>query len=200
MLGFISLLFALQSIPHEGTIARIATNEGVLITLENTRFEDGKNIQWETRIMKLGNKLRIEETLLNSEEVGRVIIWDGKQCRLFMPNHKPQLIPPIRNGLEFLGFRGKIKEKGVKWEIDAEKLPLKKETKHGLTKYEDYMQIEKFGYFPKKIEGYKDRELKMCTELKNVEDEAELSNTLFDHRFVEFSEEAKKLARKICPE
>ncbi|MCK4306948.1 hypothetical protein KAW50_01830 [candidate division WOR-3 bacterium] len=200
MLGFISLLFALQSIPHEGAVARIAPSEGVLITLENTKFKDGKSIQGETRIMKLGDKLRIERTFPGSEEISQVIIWDGKQCRLFMPNHKPQLIPPIRDGLEFIGFKGKVKDEKITWEIDANKLPLKKETRHEVTKYEDYMQIESFGSFPAKIERYRDNRLEGYTELKNVDDEAELSNKLFDPRLVEFTEEAKKLMKEFYPE
>lgn len=195
MLGFISLLFVLQAIPHEGMVARIAP-EGVLITLENTRFEGNKTTQWETRIMKLGNKLRIENTYPGIGEVCEVIIWDGKQCRLFMPNHKPQQIPPIRDGLEFLGFKEGVKEKSVKWEIDAEKLPLKKETRHGVTKYNDYMKIEGFGHFPAKIEKYRDKKLVMNTELKNVDDDVELSDELFDPTLIEFSEEVKKLYKE----
>jgi len=191
MLGFLSLLLW----------AQLAQEEGVKITLENTRFEDGKTEKWETRIMKLENKLRIEDTYPGTEEVCEVIIWDGKQCRLFIPNHKPQIIPPIRNGLEFIGFKEKVKEKGVKWEIDAKQLPLKKETRHGITTYEEWTKIKNFGYFPAKIEKYgsprnRDRERTLQRELKNVDDEAELSNELFDPRLIEFSEEIKKFYKE----
>ncbi len=196
MLVFISLLFVLQATLKEDIILSGISKEGVRIILENTRFEGNKTIQWETRIMKLGDKLRIENTYPEIGEVCEVIIWDGKKCMIFIPNHKPQEIPPVRDGLEFLGFTGKVKENGVKWEIDANKLPLKKETRHEVTKYNDYTKIEGFGYFPAKIEKYRGNKLIMNTGFKVADDEAELSAKLFDPELVEFSAEVKKMYKE----
>ena len=199
MIGFI--IFILQS-PIEGAVALpIGSEFGVKITLENTVFEEGKEVKWETRITKLGEKLRIDETFPNSEEIGQVIIWDGKQCRLFIPDHKPQTIPPIRNGLEFLGFNEGVKEEGVKWEVDkVNKVPLKKEMADGITQYKDYVMIEYFGFFPSMIERHEKGKLDLRTELKHTDKKLELSGNLFNSQSVEFSEEAKKLAKELRPE
>jgi len=185
----------------------ITPNEGIKIVFETTRFENGKTTTWETTIMKLGKKLRIEETFPDSKkevapQIGEVIIWDGKECWLFTPLGKPQQIPPIRNGLEFLGFKGKearpqVEEKGVKWDIDkANNVPLKKETSLGTTEYKDYTIIEGFGYFPSVIEKYSEGNLDMRTVVKNIDEEAELRGELFEPRKVLFSEKAKEEAKK----
>jgi hypothetical protein len=148
--------------------------------------------------MKLGDKLRIEETFPGSEEMREVIIWDGKECKLFAPHHEPQVIPPVRNALEFLGFKPEVKEKNVKWDIDrVNKVPVKKSTDYGVTNYEEYLLIEGFGQFPKVIEKYKGSKLTLRRELIHTEKRLGLTGALFDSQKVEFSEEARELAKKL---
>ncbi|MBI4721400.1 MAG: hypothetical protein HY769_00065 [Candidatus Stahlbacteria bacterium] len=174
---------------------------GVKLTLETTVYEEGEEIKREIKIVKLGEKLRIDETFPNSEEIGQVVIWNGKECKLFLPNHNPQLTTPIRNGMDFIGFREDVKEKGVKWEIDnVTRLPSRKETAHEITQFKDYVMIEGFGLFPNVIERYEAQKLLLHTELKHTDKEIDISPNVFDIESVKFSEAAKKLADKVRPE
>lgn len=173
---------------------------GIKILLENITLEKEKQIGWETRIIKLGERLRIEETFPNSNEVGKVIVWNGKECKLFIPNRQPQPISPVRNGLEFIGFRGEYKE-GIKWKVDkVSKLPVEMRIEDEIIYYKDYTMIENFGNFPTKIEHYVERKLVRRTKLKHLDKKVELRNELFDFNEVEFSDKAKELAKKFYPE
>ena len=198
MLGLIIFIFQVSA--GDNAVLAEGTEVGSKIVLENTRFEETQQVKWGTRIFKFGDRLRIEETFSNSEEVAEVIIWDGKQCRLLMPNNKIQVIPPIRNGIEFIGFKDDVKdvqEEKTKWITDkATKLPVKKETQTGITEYKDYVLIENFGYFPNVIEEYENGKISQRTELKGMDKKLELSPKLFDYRNVEFSKEAIELAKK----
>ncbi|MDI6840086.1 MAG: hypothetical protein QMD71_04410 [bacterium] len=171
--------------------------EGVKIGLETTIFGPSPII-YETTIMKKGNKLRIDETLPNSEEIGSVVIWDGKECLLFTPNKKPQSISPIKDGLDFIGFSSEFKTKGELWDIDkVTGLPVKKTTSVGDTYYKDYTQIHNFGALPTLIEEYSKDRLDRRTVVKYVDDEVELRAELFDLHKVKFTEKAKKEAKKL---
>ena len=79
-------------------------------------------------------------------------------------------------------------------------IPLKKKSSLGVTQYKDYVLIENFGFFPSIIERYEKGKLDLRTELKHTDKKLELSNNLFNSQSVEFSEEAKELAKKLRPE
>ena len=171
---------------------------GMKFSLETTIFGE-ENLMFRTTIMQKGEKIRVEETLPNSEEIGLVLISDSKECWYIPAVGKVSQIPPIKSALEVIGIEQEALKKDIG--IKAKEIPatkaLKKEVAQEIVRYKEYMETEEMGQLPKVIEVYdlKDK-LQKRTVILNLEEDLNLSDELFDKNKVTFSDKAKEIAKK----
>lgn len=185
------MLFTFTTVLFVGLDAYAA--EGASIAIETQRF-DGSILK--SVLMQKGNKIRLEENLPNSEEVGNVIISDGKECWHIPVIGKPQKYPPIKNALELIGIDKEAIKKEPTGKI-AEKIQ-KTGNKKEIIRYKDFMETEDLGWLPRTIETYDSAQvLQTRTEIKETNDVVELQDDLFNYRNVKFSQKAKEIAKKM---
>lgn len=175
------------------TGVNIFAAEGKSIAVEIKR-SDGtilKNV-----LMQEGDKIRLEETLPNSDEIGNVIISDGKECWHIPVIGKIQKYPPIKDALELIGIKKEMIKKEDKGKIDNRIRKVAK-TK-GTIQYKKFMETEDFGWLPGLIETYDSTQtLQSTTIITDVKEDRQLSDDLFNYRKVNFSTKAKEMAKKM---
>ena len=172
--------------------------QGAKFSLETTIFGD-ENIIFGTTIMQKDNKIRIEETLPNSEEIGVIIISDSKECWHIPAVGKISTMPPIKSALEVIGIEQEALKKDIG--IKAKEIPatkaLKKEVAQEIVSYKEYMETEELGSLPRVVEIYDlNNKLQKRTQILNLQENLNLSEELFNKNAVKFSDKAKEIAKK----
>ncbi|MDD5529146.1 MAG: hypothetical protein PHX21_03870 [bacterium] len=174
-----------------------SAGEGNIISLETKLYsphQSSNSVVYKTFVMQKGNKIRIEETLPNSEEIGLVMISDGKECWYIPASGKMQKMPLIKDALEAIGIKREKGKTQIKLENKTEKISLNKE----VISYKNYIETDDFGWIPKTTEKYDSTNtLQSTTEVKDVKEEMDISDNMFNYKNVKFSYKVQEMAKKL---
>ncbi|MFA5031399.1 MAG: hypothetical protein WC614_00115 [bacterium] len=169
-----------------------SANEGIIISLETRLLSD--NIVYKTFIKQENNRIRIEETLPNSEEIGLVMISDEKECWYIPAFGKMQKMPPIKDALEVVGIKMEKGKTQIKLGDKIEKASSNKE----IISYKNYIETDDLGWIPKTIEKYDSTNtLQSTTEVKDVKEGIDISDNMFNYKNVKFSYKVQEMAKKL---
>jgi len=179
--------------------ALLLSVDGVKFSLETTFFGE-ESIVIGTTIMQKGEKIRIEETLPNSNEIGSVVISDGEKTWHIFAEGKIAETSLIRNAFEAMGINGNVIKQDIGkksvTEIPEAKV-IKQKSRGEVINYKDYITTESMGQIPGVIEIYDSNgKLQKQTAIKNIDEGMSFSSKLFDKNAVDFSYNAKESAKK----
>ncbi|MDD2891169.1 MAG: hypothetical protein PHE49_11125 [bacterium] len=174
-----------------------SAGERTVLSLETKLYtpnQSSTSVVYKTSVMQKDNKIRIEETLPNSEEIGLVIISDGKECWYIPATGKMQKMPPIKDALEAVGIKREKGKTQIKLENKTEKIHSNKE----VISYKNYIETDDFGWIPKTIEKYDSTNtLQSTTEVKDVKEETDISDNMFNYKNVKFSYKVQEMSKKL---
>lgn len=149
---------------------------------------------YKASVMQKGNKIRVEETFPNSDEIGLVMISDEKECWYIPAAGNIQKMPPIKDVLEYVGIKKETNETAIK--IDKRKIDLSSSKMK--TNYKNYTETVGYGSIPRIVENYDaSNVLQSRIELKSIEEETNISDYLFARENVKFSDKALEIAKKM---